>query len=94
MAMELLRDRMRMPLHPLSGFRCRTYNDSIGATPGSLHTLAMAVDIATPPELTDREFMTIAETISEFAMGGIGIYEGYLHLDIRTDGPARWVVIE
>jgi len=54
----------------------------------------MAVDIATPPELTDREFMTIAETISEFAMGGIGIYEGYLHLDIRTDGPARWVVIE
>lgn len=77
------------PLTVTSGFRCGKHNEKIGGSENSKHCLAEAADVVSekhPP----FKIAHYAEMIGVFAEGGIGIYDNFVHLDCRTDGPARW----
>ncbi len=72
-----------------SGFRCKTHNAKVGGASDSLHCFGIACDVATPKGLTDKRFSEIAEKVPAFSNGGIGLYLGRIHVDIRK-GRARW----
>ena len=87
--LEQLRKLAGKPLTINSGFRCKTHNARIGGADDSIHTYGMAADVKTPNGLTDEQFRTMAEMVSQFRDGGIGIYNGRIHVDVRGT-KARW----
>ena len=90
-ALQELRDLVGVPLRINSGFRCRTHNRTLGSQDDSEHCLGNAADVKVPDGYGVDEFATLAETIPDFANGGIGRYpvRGFVHLDVR-DEKARW----
>ena len=77
------------PLEINCGFRCKVHNAKIGGAPDSKHCEGIGADVATPKGLTDKRFSEIAEKVTAFRDGGIGLYLGRIHVDIRK-GRARW----
>lgn len=77
------------PIHVNSGCRCEPWNERVGGAVGSLHTYGKAADIVVqghePVEVADK-----AEQVVEFRHGGIGIYQNFVHVDVRQGGAARW----
>lgn len=74
-----------------SGFRNDTYNEKVGGEDDSFHIEAMAADF-TQKYMTPRELAyAIEKLIAEGKMeqGGIGIYAGFVHYDVRGY-KARW----
>ena len=67
------------------------YNKRIGGKSNSYHLKAMAADITikskTPAQLKQIVEDLISKKVLKF--GGIGLYPGFLHVDIRK-GKARW----
>lgn len=51
--------------------------------------MGRAVDIKIEG-MTGAEIASAAEKVYHFQRGGIGTYETFVHLDVRTEGPARW----
>ncbi len=88
--LQALRDLAGVTLVVSSGFRCRTHNERVGGAADSQHTLGLAADVPCPKELAMERFLAMAESIPCFARGGIGVYSGWLHLDVRNTGKARW----
>lgn len=77
------------PVNVNSGVRCPAHNKAVGGSPNSLHLKGMAADVwvrGVPALYLAR----MAELVQAF--GGIGLYQGRIHVDTRTDGPARWAV--
>lgn len=91
-ALQELRNIVGVPLHINSGFRCITHNRRIGSRDTSQHPRGTAADVDVPDGFTVDQFAELAEEVRDFADGAIGLYytKGFLHLDTRTDGPARW----
>lgn len=87
--LQILRDLLDRPIIITSGFRCRFHNKKIGGSLHSYHCIAMAADIIVPG-FTPDEIANWAEKIGVFRNGGIGIYSDWVHLDVRSNGPARW----
>lgn len=88
--LELLRDILRKPIIINSGCRCKKHNAEVGGEPNSQHLLGKAADIRIVGILPQRIFQAAA-LVPEFQQGGIGIYDTWLHVDVRTDGrPHRW----
>ena len=88
-ALQELRDMVGKPLVITSGFRCRKHNREIGGATESQHCLGTAADIqcpGLPPEVLAES----AATVERFRQGGIGVYRRWVHVDVRTNGPARW----
>ena len=87
--LELLRRHIGLPLQVTSGYRCEEHNRLCGGAPESQHTQGLAADGwvrgKTPAQVRDA-----ALRVSLFRMGGIGLYKGWVHVDIRANGPARW----
>lgn len=78
------------PLVVVSGYRTKTYNDSINGADKSKHLTAEAADISSPnmsaPQLADAiEALIAAGKVRD---GGLGRYEGWVHYDVGT--PRRW----
>ena len=88
--LQELRDRVKRSLIINSGFRCRRHNKEIRGEENSFHTLGMAADVACPKGMTPYELATIAVKIPQFRDGGIGIYQSWIHVDVRKSGRARW----
>lgn len=88
--LQALRDMVGKPLTISSGFRCKRHNRAIGGAKDSLHTVAMAADVLVPEGWTPGAFAELAESIDVFRTGGIGVYPTWVHVDVRTTGPARW----
>lgn len=86
--LQSLRDRIKHPIYIVSGFRCQTWNKQIGSKATSQHTLGLAADIRSDRYSPDQ-LAEFAELMYDFQTGGIGIYENFLHLDIRGVA-ARW----
>lgn len=91
---ELAGDR---PMGINSGFRCRAYNATVeNASPRSQHTLGRAADVRVPEGLDGEHFAELADQVSAFHTGGIGLYYDdagavkFLHLDTRSGGRRRW----
>lgn len=93
--LEELRERVSgilgkdTPLSINSGFRCVKHNKRVGGAENSQHLYGTATDIKTPEGLTDDRFALIAGSVFAFARGGVGIYNGRIHVDVRGT-KARW----
>ena len=87
---ELLRGIVGRPIVIVSGFRCPRHNEAVGGSVGSYHTFGMAADVCVPPGMTREEFSAAVAQVEVFALGGVGRYYWGFHLDVRSDGPARW----
>lgn len=89
--LQVLRDFIGEPLHINSGYRPEQYNKAIGGKKNSQHLLAKAADI-TAKSYTPKKLASIIEqliTAKKMKQGGIGIYPGFVHYDVRGS-KARW----
>jgi uncharacterized protein YcbK (DUF882 family) len=90
-SLEHLRGIAERLLTILSGYRCNRHNaETPGAAADSQHCLGTAADVLVPDGMTAEQLARMAAIIPAFAAGGIGMYDTWVHLDIRRDGPARW----
>jgi uncharacterized protein YcbK (DUF882 family) len=89
--LQILRNEIGEPIHINSGYRTPSYNKKVGGKPASQHLLAKAADI-TVKSKTPKQLAAIVEKMikdKRLWFGGIGIYPGFLHLDVRRS-KARW----
>lgn len=89
--LQKLRDRLGVPIVINSGYRSPSYNARIGGAPRSQHLEAKAADIRTASH-TPQQLAAIIEDMiakNELHFGGIGIYNTFVHVDIRTI-KTRW----
>lgn len=89
--LEIIRAHFNKPLTINSSYRHKEYNARIGGTPNSQHLAAKAADInvegVTPKELYEAiEFLIDSGMVKQ---GGIGLYQDFVHYDIRGV-KARW----
>jgi len=88
--LQVLRD-LNNAIHINSAYRCKEHNSSIGSKDTSQHVLGKAADITingiSPGEVADA----IEESITEgkVMFGGVGRYDTFTHVDVRTN-KARW----
>ena len=89
--LQILRDELNEPIHINSAYRHKEYNKKIGGEKNSQHLLAKAADITvkskTPKQLSELIEKMISDGKLKF--GGMGVYPGFVHVDIRTQ-KARW----
>jgi len=73
------------PIRINSGYRTESHNEAVGGSPTSQHLHGKAADIwvsgMTPEEL--HEIIVYLRDSGLIAMGGIGIYNTFVHYDIR-----------
>lgn len=89
--LQVLRDEIGEPLRINSAYRHPAYNKKVGGKPASQHLTASAADI-TCKSKTPKQLAAIVEKLivqKKLWFGGIGIYPGFVHVDIRKD-KARW----
>lgn len=89
--LQILRDEIAEPLHINSAYRTPAYNKKIGGKPASKHMLAQAADL-TAKSYTPKQLAAVIERLikeRKMIQGGIGIYPGFTHYDIR-ETKARW----
>lgn len=89
--LQVLRDHIGQPIHINSCYRPPDYNAKIGGAKTSQHLTASAADITCKTKTPKQLAAIIEKLISEGKMkqGGLGIYPGFLHYDIRNK-KARW----
>jgi len=91
-ALQHLRDEVRLPIHINSGYRCKKHNARLvktrGAAKHSYHLKGLAADLVILNRMPQDMFWD-ALKIDEFRHGGIGVYDSFIHVDVR-DGVARW----
>lgn len=90
--LQVLRDYLGVPISITgSGYRTPSHNKKVKGAPKSQHLLCKAADINakgyTPKELAS-EIEKLIER-GKMKQGGIGIYKGFIHYDIRGT-KARW----
>jgi uncharacterized protein YcbK (DUF882 family) len=71
-----------------SAYRCLEYNRSIGSTDGSQHPRGRAMDCAIDGVSPDMIYWYLTQTYPD--KYGFGLYRTFVHIDTRTNGPARW----
>lgn len=89
--LQVLREHLDEPISINSAYRHPKYNAKIGGKPESQHLTASAADI-TVKSKTPKQLKAIVEKLikeEKLWFGGIGLYPGFLHVDIRKT-PARW----
>lgn len=98
--LEALRELIDAPIVVLSGCRCVQENSRVGGTAHSQHLVSDHPEEGGPCRAADiyvsgrtaEDLLGLAGRISLFRQGGIGYYpsENFVHVDTRTNGPARW----
>jgi uncharacterized protein YcbK (DUF882 family) len=81
-----VRDSVGVPLRVMSGYRSEKRNREIGGSPGSLHTLGMAIDVCpiVPQDKLDHFLGDIERVAFSIGMGGVRWYEknNFVHMDV------------
>jgi len=89
--LQILRDKINMPITVISGYRSPKYNRKIGGARKSQHMKAKAADIIVrgmkPDDVRDEILSLIKE--GKMAIGGVGRYTTFTHYDTRGWN-ARW----
>jgi len=78
-----------VPITATSAYRCERWNGVVGGSEQSQHLLGRACDVIVQG-LHPLEVAAKAELVPLFSHGGIGIYDTFVHVDVRVGGPARW----
>lgn len=90
---EALRASAGAPLAVLSAYRTPAHNAAVGGAPKSQHVEGRALDLTCatlrPLELYGRALM-LAESMPE--IGGLGLYDHFIHVDTRPRGDDNQVV--
>lgn len=86
--LQTLRDKIGAPIMINSACRCEDHNRRVGGVPNSQHVQGKAADIRVSG-VTPRDVAKFAEEVPVFSKGGIGIYNSFVHVDVR-DKKARW----
>lgn len=89
--LQILRDEIGEPIHINSAYRHEAYNKKIGGVKSSQHIKAKAADI-TAKSYTPKKLAAVIERLikeERMKQGGIGIYPGFTHYDIRGT-KSRW----
>ena len=79
--LQLLRNKADKPIMISSGYRTPEYNLSINGSPNSQHLLGRAADIWVP----GFSAYTIAKMAIAIGFKGVGIYDTFTHVDVRTE---------
>lgn len=90
--LQVLRDHIKEPVYISgSGYRTPSHNKKVGGAKLSQHLQAKAADISVKSKTPKQLAIVIEKLIAEGKMkqGGIGIYPGFVHYDIRGT-KARW----
>lgn len=90
--LEVLRAYLNAPIKINSGYRSPEYNKSVGGVKNSQHTKGTAADIVVKGMHSKDVYNSIEHLISigEMQEGGLGLYDTFIHYDIRQSGRARW----
>lgn len=84
-----VREEFGRPLKVNSGYRSPEHNEKVGGAKNSMHVLGQAADIA--PLQKDMKHIAdlwrIAKKLNP--SGGVGLYDTFVHLDVRGYA-ARW----
>lgn len=89
--LQVLRDYLKRRVIITSGYRSPEHNLAVGGVPGSKHPLGEAGDIKVEGMKPAAVHACIEYLISigKMKQGGLGIYDGFVHYDIRGT-KARW----
>jgi len=92
-----IRRRVGAPVYVLSGARCPRHNRAVAITERSQHSIACALDLATPVGWQYDDFYTLCDevvTALTNGQGGVGRYsaDGFVHIDTGYGEEAgrRW----
>lgn len=87
--LQAIRSHFNKPVTINSGYRTPTYNarKDVGGATQSQHLYGTAADIAVSG-VSPKDVAAFAESLL-YNRGGIGIYEGFTHIDVR-DVKSRW----
>lgn len=89
--LQRLRDKLEKPILINSGYRSKSHNINVGGSPNSQHLLGKAADIRVNGMTSGQIANEIEKLIlkGEMLQGGLGIYDTFVHYDIRKK-KARW----
>jgi len=89
--LQIIRNRVNVPIKINSAYRSPEHNDKIGGVKTSQHLLGKAADIVIEGYTPDETADLIEELISsgDILQGGLGRYDSFTHYDIRKS-KARW----
>lgn len=86
--LESVREEFGLPIRVTSGCRCHTHNAREGGGKNSQHLFGRAADI----HINGVNSVEIAKFIDDTYGDkyGVGVYSTWVHIDTRSNGPARW----
>lgn len=98
-ALQKLRDLYGEWVRPIfidinSGCRCKKHNKKEHGEPNSQHLLGRAADVVLRAQDTDKQIAP--DEVAAFVeknfpvFKGVGRYDTFTHVDVRTGKPARW----
>ncbi len=89
--LQILRDYLGESININSAYRTESYNKKVGGKPKSQHLTASAADITVKSKSPKQLAAVVEKLISDkkLTFGGLGIYPGFIHVDIRKT-KARW----
>lgn len=79
--LQKLRNLLKRPIKIISGYRTESYNNLINGAKNSYHCKGMAADIS----VSGLENYKLALYAANVGFTGIGIYNDYVHVDVRDD---------
>jgi uncharacterized protein YcbK (DUF882 family) len=89
--LQTIRDYIGVPIHINSAYRSPDHNKRVGGVKNSKHLQGIAADI-TAKDYTPRKLSRVIRKLikeGKIKQGGIGLYNGFVHYDIRNYR-ARW----
>lgn len=84
--LEKLRTALGKPISITSGYRTQEYNKSVGGVDNSQHLLGKAADIQVKGYTPEQVY----QVAQQLKFNGIGIYETFIHLDVRDSKRVVW----
>jgi uncharacterized protein YcbK (DUF882 family) len=85
--LDSIREQLNEPVYINSGYRCEKHNAEVDGKKQSQHLLGNAADIHVK-SLTPKQLYNFLE--KEYDIPGMGLYNTFVHIDVRTTGKARW----
>lgn len=79
-SLQLIRDHYKKEIIINSGYRCANHNKAVGGAPSSQHLKGKAADIVVKGVAPN----VIAAYAEYIGIKGIGLYDGFVHIDTRT----------
>ena len=93
--LQAIRDEFGKPIRVTSAYRSPEHNKEVGGVKNSQHVQAVAADLQ-PYSNRDDDMEELIQVVlrltasGKIPNGGVGIYNSFVHYDMRPNGPARW----